>query len=170
MLLKFSKSFEVLSWKTQKNWIYKMKLFFKLAMIFVSLLSFSVNSAQNNSELGFMKSNVQTSSLFDRQMCIGRMDGYLFQDSENCQAFIECQRQEPNRRICATGTLFNVDLYYCTAAHIVDCKNRPKPSTHSENVISNTNFPSSLETHHRVILNLKFYILKMSEISKSLKI
>ena len=128
---------------------------FKLTMIFVTLLklamSFSINSAQNISEWGIMKSNVQTSSSFDREMCVGRMDGFLFQDNENCQAFIECQRQLPNRRMCAAGTLFNINLYYCTAAHIVNCYNRPKPS---ENVSSNNNFPSSLETHHSVRLIL----------------
>lgn len=114
-----------------------MELNFKFLKIFVTIvasMSFSVQS-----------DNITT---LDRQMCVGRMDGFLFHDSQNCQAFIECQRQMPNRRICSTGTLFNIDLYYCTAAHIVNCNNRPKPDRQNES--SNNNFQSPLETHHSV--------------------
>lgn len=149
---------------------YVLKILVTLLPIAMSL---SVSSEKNTSDLKNAESYAQPS--LDRQMCANRMDGFLFQDSQNCQAFIECQRQAPIRRVCSAGTLFNTDLYYCTAAHIVNCKNRPNPSRQSGSTNpsgqsgspnrsnndqrgSNNNFPSSLESHHSVSSRTEYFI------------
>lgn len=78
------------------------------------------------------------------QMCVGRMDGFLFQDDQNCQGYFECQRQQPQRKLCENGYLFNLDLYYCTVAHTVNCRNRHNGL--GRNDPSNV----ALESHHSV--------------------
>lgn len=80
--------------------------------------------------------------------CTGRMDGIIFPDFSNCDSFIQCQSGSvvPNR--CPSGTLFDLNLYFCVPAHVVNCGLRMKPNTiGSNNPRPN---PPSPETHHDV--------------------
>lgn len=71
----------------------------------------------------------QWSSLPQRgSLCVGRMDGILFPDFENCDAFIQCQRGSEIRQMCQTGTSFDLNLYYCVPRHAVNCGQRRQQS------------------------------------------
>jgi Chitin binding Peritrophin-A domain len=69
--------------------------------------------------------SAQLSSFSQRaSVCVGRMDGIVFPDSENCDAFIQCQRGSEIRQRCQTGTSFDLNLYYCVPRHAVNCGQR----------------------------------------------
>lgn len=81
-------------------------------------------------------------------MCAGRMDGIVFPDPENCDAFVQCQRGAVMRQRCQAGTSFDLNLYYCVPHHVVNCGQRnhsihPPPPNVGE-------APPSSESHHSV--------------------
>jgi Chitin binding Peritrophin-A domain len=75
------------------------------------------------------------------QMCNGRMDGFLFYDPASCHMFVECQGGQAVRQSCPSGTLFNLDLFYCTAAHTVTCGSRDNPHRVVEHVETRISAP-----------------------------
>lgn len=82
-------------------------------------------------------------------MCIRNMDGMVFPDPDNCDVFVMCQNGMVMRQRCQPGTLFDLSLYYCSAAHTVNCGSRklqnvPVPPTPQRPV------PPSSEAFHSV--------------------
>lgn len=80
-------------------------------------------------------------------MCTGRMDGIVFPDPDNCEAFVQCQQGAVTRMRCQPGTLFDLDLFYCVTASGFECGSRRQPA------IINTNpneRPPTSESHHSV--------------------
>jgi len=95
--------------------------------------------------------NIPTSE----SLCRGRMDGILFPDALNCDAFSECQRGVAVRRTCAPGTLFDLNLYFCSPEHVVNCGTRRKPNQQRPSVTNRPNpgpnrRPPTVDEHHRV--------------------
>ncbi|CRK89115.1 CLUMA_CG002669, isoform A, partial [Clunio marinus] len=86
-------------------------------------------------------------------MCGGRMDGVIFPDPQNCDVFVQCQKGNVVMQRCDRGDLFDLNLYYCVSAEVVNCGQRRRP-----NIVSppqQTNQPPSPETHHSVCRNVR---------------
>lgn len=82
-------------------------------------------------------------------ICIGKMDGMLFPDQNNCDAFVQCQNGVAVPQRCQSGTFFDLNLYYCVAANSVDCGDR-RQSNSQQSVPPNSNDVPSSESHHSV--------------------
>ena len=79
-------------------------------------------------------------------MCIGRMDGIVFPDPNNCDAYVRCNGSAVIRLRCQPGTLFDLRLYYCVPSNTINCGSRRKPIS----IVPNSpNAPTS-EQHHSV--------------------
>lgn len=85
------------------------------------------------------------------RMCAGRMDGIIFPDPDNCDSYVQCQGGEVTRRRCESGTLFDLNLYYCVSSHVVVCGTRREtfvPPVRPNNPGQGN--PPSAESHHSV--------------------
>lgn len=82
-------------------------------------------------------------------MCGGRMDGIVFPDPDNCEAFVQCQQGAVTRMRCQPGTFFDLDLFYCVSASSVECGSRRQPVSPTVNPNPNER-PPTPESHHSV--------------------
>lgn len=74
--------------------------------------------------------------------------GIVFPDPEICDAFVQCQRGAPIPQRCQAGTVFDLRLYYCVAAHTVECGSRRQPN--SRIIPPNSIDAPTAESHHSV--------------------
>lgn len=81
-------------------------------------------------------------------MCAGKMDGVVFPDPDNCDAFIQCQRGAVTNQKCQPGTSFDLNLFYCVPSFATDCGARSQSSPVKPPVTDDG--PPSSELHHSV--------------------
>ena len=68
-------------------------------------------------------------------MCLGRMNGFLYLDPNDCSGYVECRQGVVTMQQCPAGESFELSLYYCMASSHVEC------GTRSERTIV---FPSTM--------------------------
>lgn len=89
-----------------------------------------------------------TAQHLNNNMCVGRMDGLVFPDARSCFEYFQCHSGLMTRQQCRPGTLFDLNLYYCSPENSVDCGERTKPV--AMRPPNSQEVPPSSESHHSV--------------------
>lgn len=59
-------------------------------------------------------------------MCRGQMNGIIIPDPNSCESYFRCDSGSTTRQVCRDGTLFDLNLHFCVAEHIVKCGSRAR--------------------------------------------
>lgn len=81
------------------------------------------------------------------------MDGIVLPDARSCDEYFQCQGGQMTRQRCRPGTLFDLNLYYCSIEHAVNCGARTKPV--AVRPPNSPDAPPSPESHHSVSIFVK---------------
>lgn len=100
------------------------------------------------------QNRIQQNILIHESMCVGRMDGIIFPDPDNCDAYVQCRGGAVIRQRCQSGTLFDLTLYFCVPSHSINCGMRRQPI--SGNTPNSPGTPPSHEAHHSVSIYCAF--------------